>query len=88
MISVWPLIGGMAATLTMFGFVPQIVKVVKHKSAKDVSVITILQFLVGVSFWMVYGLYLQDYIIIVANAVTLLTLIVLLFLYFSYGRTR
>ena len=81
---IWKIIGIMGATLTTFGFVPQIVKIAKNKSVKDVSILTILQFLLGVACWMLYGFYLQDYIIIFANGITLITLILLLTLYFKY----
>lgn len=81
----WQVIGALAATLTMFSFIPQIVKVLKTKSAKDVSLITLLQLSLGVSLWIVYGVHLKDRIIIAANAVTLATLAVLLLLYFKMG---
>ncbi len=84
---VWKVVGALAATLTMFGFIPQIIKVAKNKSAKDVSIFTILQFLLGVSCWMIYGFYLKDFIIIYANAVTLITLVILLALYLKYSNT-
>lgn len=77
-----------AAVLTMFAFIPQIVKVLKTKSAKDVSVITLLQLSLGVSLWIVYGIHLKDAIIITANSITLTTLILLLSLYFNYGRIK
>jgi len=85
---VWPIIGSIAATLTMFSFVPQIIKILKNRSAKDVSLVTLLGLSFGVSLWIAYGIYLKDAIIITANSVTLATLVVLLFLYFNYGRKR
>jgi len=81
---IWKIIGIIGATLTTFGFVPQIVKIAKNKSVKDVSILTILQFLLGVACWMLYGFYLHDYIIIFANGITLITLILLLTLYLKY----
>jgi len=84
----WTIIGASAAVLTMFAFIPQIVKVLKTKSAKDVSVITLLQLSLGVSLWIVYGIHLKDAIIITANSTTLTTLILLLSLYFNYGRIK
>lgn len=84
----WTIIGVSAATLTMFSFIPQIVKVLNTKSAKDVSVITLLQLSLGVSLWIVYGIHLKDAIIITANSITLMTLILLLSLYFNYGRIK
>ena len=83
---IWTIIGLAAATLTMFAFIPQIIKVVKTKSAKDVSLITLLQLSLGVSLWIVYGMHLKDFIIILANGVTLFTLILLLIFYFRFGK--
>jgi len=82
------IIGLSAATLTMFAFVPQIAKVLKNKSAKDVSLITLLQLSLGVSLWVIYGVFRKDPIIILANGITLATLIILLLLYFNYGRVK
>lgn len=84
----WATIGLSAATLTMFAFIPQIIKVFRNKSAKDVSLMTLLQLSFGVSLWIAYGIHLKDLIIITANAVTLTTLIILLYFYFNYGRKR
>jgi MtN3 and saliva related transmembrane protein len=84
----WSIIGSTAAVLTMFSFIPQILKVIKTKSAKDVSIITLLQLSLGVLLWIAYGLHIKDAIIITANSVTLTTLIILLHLYFIYGRIK
>lgn len=82
----WKIIGLCAATLTMFSFIPQIIKVRRNRCAKDVSLITLLQFTLGVSLWIIYGVYLKDAVIIIANIVTLISLIILLFFYFAYGK--
>ena len=84
----WEIIGSMAAMLTSLSFIPQILRVHKHKSAKDVSPVTLFQLSLGVSLWIVYGMHLENAVIIAANSVTLATLIILLFLYFSYGRNK
>ncbi len=83
---IWTLIGAIAATLTMFSFVPQIVKSFKTKSVKDLSEITLLQLLIGATLWAVYGIYLKNAVIIVANIITLITVIILLIMYIRYGR--
>jgi len=84
----WSIAGILAAGLTMFGFIPQIIKVLKTKSAKDVSVTTLFQLSFGVSLWIAYGIHLKDSIIITANSITLITLIILLCLYFYYSRMK
>jgi len=84
----WTLIGAMAAFLTMFSFIPQIVRVLRTKSVKDVSPVTLFQLSAGVLLWMAYGIYRRDPIIIFANAITLISLFMLIFLYFKFGRVR
>ncbi|MFA4889237.1 MAG: SemiSWEET transporter [Candidatus Omnitrophota bacterium] len=80
----WKIIGFSAAALTSFAFIPQIIKVVKTKSVRDVSLITLTQLLLGVALWVAYGLHLKDAVIISANAVTIFSLAILLILYFYY----
>lgn len=82
----WLLIGSLAATLTMFAFIPQIFKVLKTKSVKDISLFTLLQFALGVSLWIIYGIHIKDAIIIIANLITAISLIILLCIYFNYRR--
>jgi len=84
----WGLIGTAAAILTMFSFVPQIIKVLRTRSVKDVSIITVFQLSCGSSLWIAYGAHLKDRIIIIANVITLVTLMVVVFLYFNLGKVR
>lgn len=83
---IWTVIGSIAAILTMLSFVPQIVKSFRTKSVRDVSPITLFQLSLGVGLWIIYGIYRQDPIIICANSVSLVTLIMLIFMYFKYGK--
>jgi len=82
----WTIIGLTAATLTMLSFIPQIVRSLRTKSVKDVSPITLFQLSLGVFLWIIYGVYRRDPIIIGANTITLITLGILIFLYFKYSR--
>ena len=83
--TIWHVIGAIAALLTMFSFVPQIVKILKTRCAHDVSVFTLVQLACGVTLWIIYGVYLKDPIIIACNCVTLASMVVLLLLYRKYG---
>ena len=82
----WTIIGIAAASLTMFGFVPQIIKMWKTHSVKDVSGLTLLQFSVGSALWMLYGIHLQDFIVIGANAISLAALFITLGFYLRLSR--
>ena len=84
----WTIIGALAATLTMFSFIPQIARSLRTKSVKDVSPVTLLQLSAGVFLWMVYGIARRDPIIIGANLITFISLSVLIFLYFKFGRIK
>jgi MtN3 and saliva related transmembrane protein len=80
----WELIGWGAAILTMFGFVPQIHKIYHTQSVADVSLLMLLQFCLGIFLWLLYGLHIQDNILIVSNAISFLTLIAAVGLYMKY----
>ena len=82
----WQLIGITAACLTSFAYIPQVIKMRATKSAKDVSLITLLQLSLGSVFWIAYGVHRKDYIVILANVITLFTLLGALFLYYKYMR--
>ncbi|MDO8489386.1 MAG: SemiSWEET transporter [Candidatus Omnitrophota bacterium] len=83
----WTIIGAIAAILTMFSFIPQIIRSLKTRSVKDVSPVMLFQLSLGVFLWMIYGFSRKDPIIIFANAITLVSLAVLIYLYFRYGRS-
>lgn len=64
-------IGYFAASLTTLSFVPQVWQTWKTRHTKDISLRMYLLFTCGVALWLVYGLLLDAWPIIVANAVTL-----------------
>jgi MtN3 and saliva related transmembrane protein len=80
----WFAIGATAAILTMFAFLPQVAKIIKTKSVKDISLFALLQFSLGVFLWLLYGIYRNDFIIIVANAISLLIFLFATILYIKY----
>ncbi len=65
-------IGGIAATLTTCSFIPQVWKVWRTRHTKDISLIMYSLFSAGVALWLIYGVLLFSWPIIVANAITLL----------------
>jgi len=64
-------LGLLAGTLTTIAFIPQLLKVWRSKSAKDISLNTLIIFNSGVFLWLIYGIYLQAIPIILANGLTL-----------------
>jgi MtN3 and saliva related transmembrane protein len=63
-------IGPLAAILTTISFIPQAVKVIKTKDTSGISLGMYIAFVLGVFLWIVHGWYIQDYNLIIANAIT------------------
>ncbi|RAM53093.1 MAG: hypothetical protein C6Y22_03140 [Hapalosiphonaceae cyanobacterium JJU2] len=81
------ILGLVAATLTTFSFVPQLLKTWRTKSAKDVSYIMLVSFNIGIFLWLIYGLYLSALPIILANLITLIFNLIILWLKIRYRKT-
>ncbi len=77
--------GYFAAILTTAAFLPQLIKTLKTKKADDVSLITLIMFISGVGFWIIYGYEISSSPILIANLITfILNLFILISkLYFS-----
>jgi MtN3 and saliva related transmembrane protein len=82
--SLWTIVGIIAAALTSFAFVPQVRKMWRNRSAKDVSNVTMIQLMIGCSLWLVYGISRHDPVIIGANFVGIAILMAGLVLYYRY----
>jgi MtN3 and saliva related transmembrane protein len=78
------ILGLAAATITTVSFLPQMFKTWQTKSAKDVSLVTLITFMSGIFLWLIYGIYLQSLPIILANSVTLVFNFIILWLKIKY----
>ena len=81
------LIGFVAAFCTTMAFVPQLVRVVKLKSAREISLGTFLLFSVGVTLWLMYGIYTGSKPVIASNVVTLALSVSIMGLKLRYDRS-
>ncbi|MEW5837927.1 MAG: SemiSWEET transporter [Pseudomonadota bacterium] len=63
-------IGAAAAFFTTIAFVPQVIQTWKSKHARDLSLGMFSLFTTGVLLWLVYGLLIGSWPIIVANTIT------------------
>jgi MtN3 and saliva related transmembrane protein len=79
-------IGYVAATLTTISFLPQLIRVVKLRSARDISLGMFLIFSVGTLFWFVYGVLAHSPPVWLANAVTLALSVSILVLKLRFDR--
>jgi MtN3 and saliva related transmembrane protein len=78
------LLGWIAGTLTTIAFFPQLLKTWVSKSAKDVSLVMMITFSIGVFLWIVYGVSIHALPVIVTNVVTLTLAIPILILKIKY----
>jgi len=61
-----------AGFFTTIAFLPQVIKVYKTKSTKDISIWMFLIFNLGVFLWLIYGILIKNYALIFANTITLI----------------
>ncbi len=61
-------IGLIAALFTTVSLLPQLIKVYKTKSTKDISTGMFALFCGGVFLWFIYGVFVNDFPIIIANS--------------------
>ncbi|MBI5401604.1 SemiSWEET transporter [Candidatus Wolfebacteria bacterium] len=77
-------VGFLAATCTTAAFLPQVIKTIKTKQTKDISLLMYIVFVTGVAAWLAYGILINKTPIIIANAVTLLLASQILILKIKY----
>lgn len=71
-------IGAIAAFLTTFSFVPQVIKVLKSKDTSSISLVMYSMSVTGIFLWMVHGFSIGDMPLMYANAVTFILAVIIL----------
>jgi MtN3 and saliva related transmembrane protein len=64
------LIGSAAAILTTTAFIPQVWQIWRTRHTKDISLGMYIAFTTGVALWLLYGILLGSWPIIIANTIT------------------
>lgn len=77
------LIGGALATS---GFIPQIIRILRLKSAREISLPFTLLLLIGTICWLIYGLLQNLPAVIFWNAILLVLMAILLYTKLKYGK--
>ena len=78
--------GYIAAFLTTAAFLPQLLKTLKTKKADDVSLTTLIMFIIGVLSWIFYGYKIDSTPILIANLITLILNLMILILKIFFAR--
>jgi MtN3 and saliva related transmembrane protein len=79
-------IGYIAATCTTVAFLPQLIRVVRLRSAREISLGMFCVFSAGTALWLTYGLLTHSKPVTAANAVTFVLSISILVLKLHYDR--
>jgi MtN3 and saliva related transmembrane protein len=78
-------VGLAAGLLTTISLVPQVTKIWKSKSAKDVSRKMFIAFCLGVALWLTYGFIKGDLPMIIWNSISLLLALSILAMKLKFG---
>ena len=71
-------IGFLAAILTTISFIPQVIRIYKTNDSNAISLKMYLLFAAGVFCWLIYGLMILEYPIIIANFITFILVLLIL----------
>jgi len=79
-------LGYTAAFCTTAAFVPQLARVIRLRSAREISLPTFLLFSIGVFLWLIYGIAIWSMPVIASNVVTLAISVGILLLKLRFDR--
>ena len=80
-------IGLVAGSITSVAAIPQVIKTLKTRHARDISIWQPLLLAIGVALWIVYGILIHDQPLILANIIPLVCNALLCMLKLFYDRT-
>ena len=78
-------IGLLAGICTTGSLLPQVYKTLKSKNARDISLLMYVLLSAGIFLWFVYGILLNEMPIMLANGVSLILTMSVLFLKIRHG---
>ena len=79
------LVGITAGLFTSVSLLPQVIKIVKEKEAKDVSMGMLIFLITGLALWTLYGFMIHDIPIIATNSFSIILNFVLIVLRIKYA---
>ena len=86
MTTVWiDVIGSVAAVLTTASFIPQAWHSFKTRDVSGISLVMYSVFTLGVTLWLLYGVLLQSWPLMIANSITLVLAAAILGMKLRFG---
>jgi MtN3 and saliva related transmembrane protein len=77
--------GYAAAMCTTSAYVPQVLRVWRTRSTKDISLKMFLVLVTGLSLWLTYGIWRGEWPLIIANSITLMLASTILYFKIRHG---
>ena len=81
-------IGIVASVFTGIALLPQLVKIIKEKTAEGTSWLMLFSLLIGLSCWIIYGAKKEDLIIVISNGFAWLVNLTFMILSFIYRNNK
>jgi len=78
-------VSALAAILTTAAFVPQALHIIRHRETKAISLLMYVAFASGVALWLVFGVLIGNWAIIISNAITLVLTLAIVGMKIRYG---
>jgi MtN3 and saliva related transmembrane protein len=78
-------VSALAAILTTGAFLPQALHIIRHRETKAISLVMYVAFASGVALWLVFGVLIGNWAIIVSNAITFALTSTIVALKLRYG---
>ena len=82
------IIGIVAGTCTSISLLPQLIKTIKDKKAGEISWFMLVILLIGIGFWIWYGILKKDFPIIITNAISFALNGLIIFFNIHYNRKK
>lgn len=84
----WETLGFFAGALTTFGYIPQILRLIKTKKAAGISFPAFGTLGLGMLFWFVYGIAVQAWPVVAANGLSFIFICLVLSLSIKYRQKK
>ncbi|SDO83931.1 MtN3 and saliva related transmembrane protein [Phyllobacterium sp. YR620] len=79
------LVGSLAAVITTLCWIPQIIKIMRYRETASISLVSNASLMLGVFLWLIYGMMIGSWPVIMANGVTFMLILAILGLKIRYG---
>lgn len=80
------LLGMFAGTCTTSCLIPQVYHIWRTRSVQDISLVMYIIFIIGLSSWLLYGIYVNAISMMIANSLSLILAFSILFMKIKWSR--